>query len=86
MKILLEKLQKLGELEDASNKAEEAYTNEPENEELENDFDVAYKAEYEAYINAAKYIEYITGGEIDFKTAKKIIKTKRSELLSVLSA
>ena len=62
------------------------YTEEPENAELENAFDEAYKAEFEAYINAAKYIEYMTDGNIDFMTAKKMINTKRSELISILSA
>ena len=86
MTILLEKLQKLEQLEKIADIAEERYTEEPENTELENVFDEAYKAEFEAYINAAKYIEYMTGCEIDFMAAKKIIKTKRSELLSILSA
>ena len=86
MKILLEKLHKLEQLEKIADIAEERYTEEPENAELENAFDEAYKAEFEAYISLAKYIEYMTGGEIDFMTAKKIIQTKRSELLSILSA
>ena len=86
MKILLEKLQKLEQLEKIADIAEERYTEEPENAELENAFDEAYKAEFEAYINAAKYIEYMTDGNIDFMTAKKMIQTKRAELISILSA
>lgn len=86
MKILLEKLQKLERLEEIANHAESDYEREPENTEFEETFDRAYKNEFGAYISLAKYIEYVTGGEIDFNTAKKIIKTKRSELLSILSA
>ena len=86
MKILLEKLQKLERMEEIATHAEADYEREPENAEFEETFDRAYKNEFEAYISAAKYIEYMTGGEIDFMTAKKIIQTKRSELLSILSA
>lgn len=84
MKILLEKLQKLERMEEIANHAEADYEREPENAEYEEIFDRAYKNEFDAYISLAKYIEYITSGEIDFMTAKKIIQTKRSELLSIL--
>ena len=86
MKILLENLQKLERMEEIANHAESDYEREPENAEYEATFDRAYKNEFDAFVNAAKYIEYMTGGEIDFMTAKKIIQTKRSELLSILSA
>ena len=86
MKILLEKLKKLERMEEIANHAEADYEREPENAEYEATFDRAYKNEFEAFVSLAKYIEYMTGGEIDFMTAKKIIQTKRSELLSILSA
>ena len=86
MKILLEKLQKLERMEEIATHAEADYEREPENAEYEATFDLAYQNEFKAYIEAAKYIEYMTGGEIDFMTAKKIIQTKRSELFSILSA
>ena len=86
MKILLEKLQKLERMEEIANHAEADYNREAENAEYEATFDLAYQNEFKAYIEAAKYIEYMTGGEIDFITAKKIIQTKRSELLSILQA
>ena len=86
MKILLEKLQKLERMEEIANHAEADYDREPENAEYEETFDRAYKNEFDAFINAAKYIEYMTDGEIDFMTAKKIIQTKRSKLLSILTA
>ncbi len=86
MKILLEKLQRLERMEEIANHAQADYEREPENAEYEETFDRAYKNEFEAFVILAKYIEYITGGEIDFMTAKKIIQTRRSELLSILSA
>ncbi len=85
MKILLEKLQNLEKAEKDANRAESAWEKDPENMELEKAFDVTYKAEFDAYISAAKYIEYMTGGEINFMTAKKIIQTKRAELLELLA-
>ena len=85
MKILLEKLQKLERMEEIANHAEADYEREPENSEYEATFDLAYKNEFKAYIEAAKYIEYMTNGNIDFMTAKNMIQTKRSELISILS-
>ena len=86
MKILLEKLQKLERMEEIANHAEADYDREPENAEYEETFDRAYKNEFDAFVSLAKYIEYMTGGEIDFMTAKKMIQTKRAELISILSA
>lgn len=86
MKILLEKLQKLERMDEIANHAQADYEREPENAEYEETFDRAYKNEFDAYISLAKYIEHMTGGEIDFMTAKKIIQTNRSELLSILQA
>ena len=85
MKILLEKLEKLEQLEKAADEAEARYTEEPENAEFESAFDKAYKAEFDAYISAAKYIEHITGGKVDFMKAKELIQTKRAELLQLLA-
>lgn len=85
MKILLEKLQELERLEEVANRIEEDYDREPENAEFEKAFDAAYKEEFNAYVSAAKYIEYITAGRIDFLTAKAMIKTKREELKQLLA-
>lgn len=85
MKILLEKIKKLEQLEKVADEAEARYTEEPENTELENAFDEAYKAEFDEYISAAKYIEYMTGGKVDFMRAKELIQTKRAELLQLLA-
>lgn len=86
MNILLEKLKSLEKFEEIANNAQADYEKELENADYEAAFDIAYKNEFDAFVSLAKYIEYITSGEIDFLTAKKIIKTKRSELLSILSA
>lgn len=85
MKILLEKIKKLEQLEKIADEAEARYADQPESEEIEKAFDEAYKAEFGAYISAAKYIEYITSGNIDFMTAKKMMQTKRAELLQLLA-
>lgn len=85
MKILLEKMQKLQRMEEIANHAEADYERDTENAEYEATFDLAYQNEFKAYIEAAKYIEYMTDGNIDFMTAKKIIQTKRAELISILT-
>ncbi|DAB25392.1 TPA: hypothetical protein CPT81_00020 [Candidatus Gastranaerophilales bacterium HUM_20] len=85
MKILFEKIKKLEQLEKVADEAEARYTEQPESEELGNAFDEAYKAEFDAYISTAKYIEYMTGGAVNFMTAKKLIQTKRAELLQLLA-
>lgn len=85
MKILLEKLQELERLEEVANRIEEDYDREPENAEFEKAFDAAYKEEFNAYVSAAKYIEYITAGRIDFLTAKAMLQTKREELKQILA-
>lgn len=85
MKILLEKLQKLEQLEKAADRVESAWEKEPENAELEKAFDAAYRNEFKAYIEAAKYIEYMTNGNVDFMTAKKLVMIKRKELLQLLT-
>ena len=72
MKILLEKLQKLEQLEKIADIAEERYTEEPENAELENAFDEAYKAEFEAYINADGTLKNLYGtGSQNVRKSKK---------------
>lgn len=53
MKILLEKIKKLEQLEKVADEAESRWTEQPESEELENAFDEAYKAEFDAYMFGA---------------------------------
>jgi hypothetical protein len=85
MKILLEKIKKLEQLEKAADEAESRWTEQPESKELESAFDEAYKAEFDAYIDAVRYIEHMTSGAVNFMTAKKLIQTKRAELLQLLA-
>ena len=81
MKILLEKIKKLEQLEKVADEAENRWTEQPESKELENAFDEAYKAEFDTYIDAARYIEHMTSGAVDFMKAKELIQTKRAERL-----
>lgn len=85
MNVLIEKLQKLEKLEQATFAIESALVDDPQNKELEKAFDAAYKVEFATMLNCAKYIECMTSGNIDFNTAKKIVIAKRSELLGILT-
>ncbi len=77
-------LVKLEELEKITNHAEADYEAEPENAEYEATFDRAYKNEFAAYMECVKMIQQISGGKIDFQTAKKIISTERVNLFQIL--
>ena len=78
------RLAKLEELEQISTEAEKAYETEPENAELEATFDRAYNNEFAAYMECVKLVQRISGGKIDFQTAKKMISTERGKLFEVL--
>ncbi len=82
MTTLIEKLQRLERMEEIAKHAEADYEREPENTEAEELFDLAYQNEFNAYMDAANYIVSMTGGKIDFMTAKKLVKTNRNELLT----
>ena len=73
---------KLGQLEEIANHAEVDYEREPENTEYEETFDRAYKAEFDLYIKLSRQIAILAG--ISETTAKKMIQTKRNELISIL--
>ena len=75
-----ELLRRLTAAEKAADEAERAYNEAPESAEAEIAFDKAYDEEFKLYMEAAKEIVKITNGKIDFKTAKVLIDTKRSEL------
>lgn len=83
---LIKKIEELEQLEKAADKAQQEYEAEPENVEKERAFDSAYKKEFSAYISAAKELERLSGGKINFCTAKKLIQTRRSELIELLKA
>ena len=75
-----ELLQRLREAEERANKADQAYDQDPENEEKEAAFDDAYKAEYKAFEEAAEELVKITAGKVDIKTARQMVQGKREQL------
>lgn len=83
---LTKKIEELERLEKTADKAQQEYEAEPENAEKERVFDSSYKKEFSAYIGAAKELERLSGGKINFCTAKKLIQTRRSELIELLKA
>ena len=81
---LREKLAELENLEAAANVAEAAYEAEPENAEAEAAFDRAYAAEFSVLVVCIDLVQRISSGKIDTGTARKMIETKRAELVSLL--
>ena len=71
--------------EAAANKAYDLYDAEPENDAAEKAFDDAYKAEFKAFESLADGIAEITGGMIDKKTARTMIRVKRAELKALIN-
>lgn len=72
------------ELNQKANEADEAWNNEPENEELEEAFYEAYEKEYEAFENLVTEIERLTNGMIDKQTARVMVISKREELKAIV--
>lgn len=83
---LIKKIEELERLEKAADKAQQEYEAEPENSKKEHAFDSTYKKEFSAYICAAKELERLSDRKINFCTAKKLIQTRRSELVGLLKA
>ncbi len=65
---------------DETARAEMLYDEEPENESYENAFDEAYKREYNAMMEIARYIHKITFGNISLETAATMVDLKYDEL------
>lgn len=74
------------ELEAAANAADDAWAEDPENVELEADFDRCYEAEHEALEALINEIVTFTKGEINKKTARTMVMAKRQELELLLLA
>lgn len=74
-------LEDLETLEAVAIVANIAYEEDPKNPEKEAASDEAYRAEWEASEAAAALMVRMTGGAVDVKTARIMIKTKRAELL-----
>lgn len=77
-------LLRLEKLEEIANHAEADYEREPENEEYEETFDRAYKNEFATFMTVSDQIAKFAG--IDKKTARAMVKGKRTELKRILTA
>lgn len=81
---LINKLVYLKKMEDIANHAMSDWESDPESKELEITFDKAYKNEYNAFIDLANSIVKMSNNQITFYTAKKILITKKDELLALI--
>ena len=81
MKELLERLKAA---EEKADRADREYENDPENEEKEKAFDLAYNEEYKAFEELAKAIAKATAGEINTQTAAAMIRGRRQQLENIL--
>ena len=66
--------------EEQANEAEARYDADPENEELEQAFDIAYKREFEAMQELIKGIVKISDGKISPVIARIMVMTQREKL------
>lgn len=82
---LKKKLEELARLEEIANKADDEMMADPTNEDKEKAFDEAYKAEFDAFIAVANLIVKMTNGQIDEKTARTMVRTKRNEILNLVA-
>ena len=73
------------ELEAAADAADDAWSNDPESEELEAAFDSAYTAEHEAHMALVDAIVDFTSGRITAPVARVMLSAKREELKSLIS-
>lgn len=78
-------LAKLSELKEIADRAEEEMIADPTNEEKEKAFDEAYKAEFDAFMAIADLIVKMTGGQIEEKTAREMVRTKRNEIMNLVA-
>lgn len=77
MKELLEKLN-AAELE--ANRIDELWEADPDNAELEAQWDAAYKTEDAAFAKVVSELVKITSGQIDRSTAASMLRRKRAEV------
>ena len=76
-------LEELTRLEAISDQTKSDYEREPDNVEYEAAFDDAYQKEFNMYLLVSAQIAVFSG--IADATARKMVKTKRSELISLFS-
>ena len=79
-----ELLKALEEAEKKANEADSAWEKDPENTELEKNFDEAYKAENKAFQAVVEKIVSLTSGRIDKKTASTMLRSRRKEIESLV--
>lgn len=83
IEVLHNLLKELEAAEEAATKADEAWEQDPASEEKEKAFDEAYKTEWKAFRAA---LINLMGFGIDEATAALMIKTKRDDLIYILSS
>lgn len=84
MNELKRRLEELERLEKIADQAEAAYDEDFANEEKEAAFDLAYRNQYNAFMAVCNLIVEMTVGKIDIKTARLMVRTKRTNLLNIL--
>lgn len=77
MKELLEKLN-ASELE--TNRIDALWEADPDNAELEAQWDAAYKTEGAVFANVVSELVKITSGQVDRSTATSMLRSKRAEI------
>ena len=82
---LVESILLLERMEEISNSAEADYEAHPESAECEARFDLAYKNEFKYFARCVELVQQISGGKIDFMTAKKMVSGEREKLLAILA-
>lgn len=85
MKNLKALMESLRIAEENASKADAAWDENPDSEELERAFDIAYEEEFKAFEELAKAIDSVTAGKIDSITARTMIRKKRRELEQLIS-
>jgi hypothetical protein len=78
MKELRKLINELEAAEEKANKADAAWEQDPENENLEKEFDAAYKKEWAAFKKLRNEIQKLTGCES--QTASEMIRGYRDEI------
>lgn len=84
MNDLINKLIYLQKMEDIANHAMSDWESDPESKELERTFDRAYQNEYNAFIDLVNSIVQMSNNQITFYAAKKLLMTKKDELLALI--
>lgn len=73
-------IQEYYKAEQASNEADTKWEQDPENEELEREFDRTYKAQWELFEALCTEIVCLTEGEIDHKMASYLLRVQRAAI------